>query len=80
MKILIDEFKSAWKLYITMFLPTALFAVPAIVYKFLKPDAMTWAQATMPVWVPFVGLLMVSLGYLGISMVFGLVKGITSGK
>lgn len=70
MKKLLDEVRTAWKLYLLMFIPGSLFAVPMIAYKLFAKTDVTWLQVTTPIWVPLLGLLIVACGYMGLSMVF----------
>lgn len=74
MKKLLDEVRTAWKLYCLMFVPGGLFAVPFLAYKLFSDTKMTWLQAATPIWVPFVGLLIVAMGYMGLSMCAEFVK------
>lgn len=74
MKKLLDEIRNAWKLYLLMFLPGGLFAVPMIAFKLFAKTDVTWLQATTPIWVPLIGLMVVALGYLGLSMAFSVFK------
>jgi len=75
MKILFDELKNAWRIYVLMFLPMgAIVGIPMLLAKLVTGGKMTWLQALTPLWVPLAGLAMTVLGFMGLSMCFNFVR------